>query len=600
MSDKQYYSCERNNYFFGKLMTVRDFESEQIYHNSKRRLGNRMLNGAGIVSGLDVILVDSRTFSLESGMAIDYEGREIIVNEPSVKRLSIIKGFEENKDKGDLYLCIKYKEEFKESTFSVAGSGKDSGVSQEYNRVNETYDLFVTDKKPEPSHLGLKHLVCDNIELYNKNGLKISLEISKYVNPGKNVKVSVIFEKSNVTAPISYSFDIGGEFFKSSDGKDKCHIVYKESEVSTYKIERTDYYLSCDAIANAYTDLVISKNSFNIQVGKDKDTIAEDVKHSVFITEKDLKEVIIENYYAKHFDEFMEEKDDQYIYLAKLHVISNESSYAIEDIEKNPFKQYLLSNELLKVLQEVSGSGVVKIESGDTKTIKTVVQAPAEAAPVQSVADNIVTGVERIELGLSPKVGDTFYSYEFVHGLGFGSIGVMTAIENQSNYETNTDNFMLFGESSLFENEVGVSAPNVKIASMVNPDKGTMKIGVRLQEKTDLPYIYIRWWAFKPFKVESEAPKVETPNMGGENVNVSITPNTTRVEPLGQVRFFASVDGASSQEVNWSLTEPGSGTIDKNGLYTAPSKEGVYEVRAQSVKFPDKVDTAYVVVSVAE
>ncbi|MGN1041779.1 MAG: hypothetical protein ACI4PJ_03525, partial [Acutalibacteraceae bacterium] len=100
MKNKQYYSCERNNYFFGKLMTVRDFESEQTYMNSKRRLGNRMMGGVGIVSGLDVILVDNKTFSLEPGMALDYLGREIVVPEPYVRRLNVLKGFDENKDKG--------------------------------------------------------------------------------------------------------------------------------------------------------------------------------------------------------------------------------------------------------------------------------------------------------------------------------------------------------------------------------------------------------------------------------------------------------------------------------------------------------------------
>ena len=599
MNDKQYYSCERNNYFFGKLMSVRDFESEQIYNNSKRRLNNRMLNGPGIVSGLDVILVDSRTFSLETGMAIDYEGREIVVTEPSVKRLSIIKGFEENKDKGDLYLCLKYKEELKESTFSVAGSGKDSGVSQEFNRISETYDLFLTDREPDFENLGLKHLVFDNVELYNKNGLKIRLEISKYVNPGKNIKIGVIFEKSNITAPISYKFDIGGNFFKSVDGEELCHIEYKESEVSTYKIERKDYYLTCDAIANAYTDLVIDKASFSIKVGKDKDTINENIQHSVFITEKDLRDVIIENYYSKHFDEILEEKEDQHIYLAKFHVISNDSSYAIEDIERNPFNQYLLSNEMLQILQDISSNEVIKINSSDdAKTISTVVQSTPET-PIKAECDNIVTGVEKINLGLSPKIGEVYYSNEFVHGLGFGSIGVSTAIECKADYLTNKDNIILFGDGDIFASE-GIIPPNVKIASMLNPSKGTMKIGVKLQDKTDLPYIYIRWWAFKPFKVESEIDQNETVAVSSEDIKVSITPNTTRVEPLGQVRFFASIDGSSSQEVSWSLTEPGSGTIDKNGLYTAPSTEGVYEVKAQSVKFPDKIDTAYVVVSVAE
>ena len=109
MKNKQYYLAQRNNYFFGKLMTVRDFESEQNYVNSKRRLNNKMMGGSGIVSGLDVILVDNKTFSLEPGMALDYMGREIVVPEPYIRRLNVIKGFEENKGKGIVYLCLGYK-----------------------------------------------------------------------------------------------------------------------------------------------------------------------------------------------------------------------------------------------------------------------------------------------------------------------------------------------------------------------------------------------------------------------------------------------------------------------------------------------------------
>lgn len=48
------------------------------------------------------------------------------------------------------------------------------------------------------------------------------------------------------------------------------------------------------------------------------------------------------------------------------------------------------------------------------------------------------------------------------------------------------------------------------------------------------------------------------------------------------------------------MVEKNTGTIDNNGLYTAPSTEGVYEIRAYSVKFDGKSDTAYVVVSSVE
>lgn len=597
MDNKQYYSCERNHYFFGKLMTVRDFESEQIYFNSKRRLGNRMLNGAGIVSGLDVILVDSRTFSLESGMAIDYSGREIVVKEPSVKRLSVIKGFEENRENGDMYLCLAYKESFKESTFSVAGSGKDSGVSQEYNRISEEYELFLTSKKPDEHYLGINYLVSEYVTLYDKNGIKIGLEITKYVNPCRSLKISVLFEKSNVSAPVKYQFDIGGEFFKTLEGEDALHIDYQETEVSTYKRIKKDYYLICDAVSDAFTDIKIRKDAFKIEVGQDVDGLEEDVKQPVMITSRSLRDVIIENYYAKHFDEIMEEKEGQYIYLAKFHIISNQSTYFIEEFEKHPFNQYLLSNELLSALQTLSYGGGLNYFPSDLSKGQKEIEVPQTTAIQKTSVSNVVTGVEKINLGFSPKVGKSYYSYEFIHGLGYGKIGVVTAIENKANYLTNDDNILLFGDSEVFSSEeFSLSTPNAQVGAIVNPDKGTMKLGIKLLEKTNVQSIDVRWWAFKPSQADAEKDEI----LVDDNVKVTITPNTTRVEPLGQIRFSASIEGASSQEVRWSVTESGAGTIDSNGLYTAPSKEGVYEIKAQSVKFEDKSDSAYVVVSVSE
>ena len=126
MNNLQYSSGERNHYFYGKLMTVRDFQDEQTYMNNKRRLGNRLLHGAGIVAGLGVLLVDNQTFSLEAGMALDYLGREILVQDPCVKRISAIQGFDQIQQSGDVYLGIRYQEEECEGTFSVAGSGENA------------------------------------------------------------------------------------------------------------------------------------------------------------------------------------------------------------------------------------------------------------------------------------------------------------------------------------------------------------------------------------------------------------------------------------------------------------------------------------------
>ena len=58
MVNRKYYSFERNNYYYGKMLTSRDFQNEQSYMNDKRRLVNRLLHGVGIVYGMDVIEAD--------------------------------------------------------------------------------------------------------------------------------------------------------------------------------------------------------------------------------------------------------------------------------------------------------------------------------------------------------------------------------------------------------------------------------------------------------------------------------------------------------------------------------------------------------------
>ena len=182
MNNLQYSSGERNHYFYGKLMTVRDFQDEQTYMNNKRRLGNRLLHGAGIVAGLGVLLVDNQTFSLEAGMALDYLGREILVQDPCVKRISAIQGFDQIQQSGDVYLGIRYQEEECEGTFSVAGSGENAEAGRQYNRVREGYELFLTTKEPNRQMLGVDSVLYDLITLYDEDGVRIRLEVPRYAN----------------------------------------------------------------------------------------------------------------------------------------------------------------------------------------------------------------------------------------------------------------------------------------------------------------------------------------------------------------------------------------------------------------------------------
>ena len=389
-----------------------------------------------------------------------------------------------------------------------------------------------------------------------------------------------------------------GEFFKDISGEEVLNASFQETEISTYKTFRKDYFMRCDAVADAMSKIVIPKDAFSLKVGKDEFKLEEDFESSVKISTTPLRDIVINDYYGKSFNEIIEKVENKYIYLAKFHIVTNQLTYFIESFEKHPFQQYLYSNELISLLQKIDSSDpkidLPESKSADEEAKQSVPQVLDLPEPK---IDNIVTGVERINLGFNPKVGASYFSYEFVHGLGEGNVGVVTAIDNSSNYMTDDKGLVVFGDKSIFtKDEISISAPNVQIGAVVNSEKGTMRLGVKLKEKTTAQAIDIRWWAFKPSEIHEE----EEDLVIDENVRVVITPNTSRVKPLEQARFEAHIEGAISQEVRWEMAEEGSGTIDNNGLYTAPSKEGVYEIKAYSVKFENKSDSAYVVVSSAD
>jgi hypothetical protein len=73
-------SFTRPRYFYGQLLDVRHFESEQDYFRRKIHLLNQMVSGYGVVCGLDVKPgPDDHSVVVEPGLALDKWGHEIVV-----------------------------------------------------------------------------------------------------------------------------------------------------------------------------------------------------------------------------------------------------------------------------------------------------------------------------------------------------------------------------------------------------------------------------------------------------------------------------------------------------------------------------------------
>jgi hypothetical protein len=70
----------RNNYFYGQLLDVENFQLETAYGILMRRLLSQLVLGWGVVCGLGVdVLSGGRRITIDEGLGIDRWGREIVV-----------------------------------------------------------------------------------------------------------------------------------------------------------------------------------------------------------------------------------------------------------------------------------------------------------------------------------------------------------------------------------------------------------------------------------------------------------------------------------------------------------------------------------------
>jgi hypothetical protein len=145
---------KRTRYFHGMLMTDRDFKEEQIYHNEKRKLLNKMLHGWGVVCGLEIkpTPTPSSIIKIKPGLALDCKGNEIYVSEEySLNIEKILKSgsgpkmpaklCETNTETipRTLYIIIRCKEIYTDQVPIYAPGGGCEEKACESSRIQEGY-----------------------------------------------------------------------------------------------------------------------------------------------------------------------------------------------------------------------------------------------------------------------------------------------------------------------------------------------------------------------------------------------------------------------------------------------------------------------------
>lgn len=590
MNNRKFYSYERNNYYYGKLLTSRDFQVEQSYINDKRRLTNRLVCGSGIVSGLKVVEADDTAIVLQSGCAIDAAGREVVVPETVVVKLATIEG-SHSLQTDVAYLSIAYTESMEDKVYAVMGNAvNEKSQDGEYNHIKEGYTLSLQDADECVPVKELKDDYLIRTVLYEDEDYTITQEVAGYLPTDCNLAVRlVVYKKRQTPDLLTVGYTLSIEGIKEQS----CPIRLENLKMDRYETRMiTETIVPKDEI-RYLADFKLRMEQLEVLKDKQKCQVREPEAVTIATADKNLVSLIVENSYKTAMDVEIEENYDNKIYLAKLYLIRSNERILLDRIEEVPFRQYVYSASQLMLLEELK-EYYPAIGGADRETA-------AMAGEVQYTGTmenawkrkDFVTGAFDISIGNAGDIGKTFYSEEIMHGLGEGPVYVEVAYEFLNKENGSMKEEIIFGDGELFAaGEAEEKQMQIACGVKVLPERGTFVVAVRPKNKMIRTSLRVRWYACKAEDTGKNISKLKD-----KQGMIIISPDTITTTPKGIVQIQPKFVNMPYEACSYEVLDQAGGKIDNNGIYTAPTAEGVYEVKVSCISTPEIYAHAYIIVS---
>ncbi len=589
MASNQVYPFERNRYYPGKMLTTADFQAEQSYHINKLRFINSLMYGAGIVCGCSVVNLDDLSILIESGVVMDGSGREIIIDTSLVKKLSAIDGFDDLTS-DTACLCVRFKEKDIHSVYAV--SHKESDQEYEYNRISEGFEIFLVDKEEFDEGFEMESEFLQKETLFKGPNFEGFITMPTIVSKGRNVKARLEIHKltgQDVKFTYKGTLDIPG--FTAPDGSQQIDMEVNDIELSEGGVYCADYWMNVQNGAGIEANVILRSGSA-AAFENDKAIQAENSFAMRIRLSEDSPASIIRRETGKLSLEMRQAVNASAIKLAEIDLMRTDSAYVIENIREISKNQYIelpsqTGNRTDYMEYYVKDADITEKAMG---AVPSAVNTPV-VEPKANELKNVATGVLEIPLGRDARAGDIRYSGEITHGLGSGNVYVSIGYEYLSQDQTigASAKSTVYGNPELFSRQ-SQQLVDAETAVRVLNDKGSFVVAARLLHDVDFLVLTYRWVAIKfPSGEELEA---------ADYYGKSITAKTPTVvmRPRENYYFGVQFNNMEPCSITYELTAPGSGEVTTDGVYTAPAKEGVYEVRIYCSDMPMVCTYAYAIV----
>jgi len=587
MNSNPLFPFERNRYYAGKMLTSADFAAEQGYVNDKRRFLNNLMFGSGIVCGCNVYSLDDLSIFVESGFAIDRLGREIVIDTSVVKKLSAIPGFE-NVESNLVTLCLKYKEEQVHPVYAVNKQGSSS--EYEFNRIQEGYELFLMDTEEAKNFFEMESEFLTRAVLYEDGDYEIQLILPATVCRNRYVKIKLKATKtSSADAAFSFEGSLQTPSFLTAEGTHELDISLANMRLMEGESISQEYWVFVQDTQANETSLILKKDSMKVR-GEQKE-MDSDFTMKVLISDVTPR-ALVNRELGKVSLELQNMGNTQdFICLADISLLRTEGAYIIEHIEERSVKKYIeapaqntVRSEYLDYFRGTERLGVGLDEQEEDK-------APA-ANLFGENGMQIATGTVEIPVGGKAKAGEVFFSGEVMHGLGAGSVYVEIGQEfiDEDRVKGASTKSTVFGNGNLFA-ENGKKIPKTEKAVKVLNDKGSFIAAISFAEDTECLMLSYRWVAVK--FANNDTLDVEQDN---EKQWIEAETPTVVLGTRENYYFGVKFNDMDKCSIGYEVSEEDGGQITVDGVYTAPNKDGVFEIKIYCIDRPYICTYAYAIV----
>lgn len=590
MENRQLLPFERNRYYAGKLLTSADFQAEQNYFNNKRRFLNNMALGAGILCGLSVYSLDDLSIMVESGAALDGLGREIVVENSVVRKLSAIEGFESlTSDRAAL--CLRYREEAVHPVVTLNRTDRDE--EYELNRLREGWELFLTDAASleEPAEPETEFFT--RATLFEDRDYTVYALMPATVSAGSTVKLLVRVQKlSEKEKKLSLDCTLQAPAFLAEGGGHE--VRFFAADLALSQGETFDCIGWLTAGQPAEEAMILAKpEAVRISIGGEQKAASESFLLRAAISPDSPEKIVAREVGRVSLEARTLAPAPDYIRLADITLQLTKKAYLIEHVEERGVKHYLSSPstaELRRTYESWFGRPGAGEPSREPRLPREMAGSLAFQEPLYA------TGTCEIPLGDRARRGEIFYSSEIMHGLGPGNVFVQVGFEylaEDARLSATAKN-TIYGDVSLFDQEKLPIQPAQTAVKVMN-DRGSFVVAARLLRETSYVMLLLRWVAIKTPSEEDRSLLQRISDKSISPVQPTILLGT-RESCYFNVRFR----NMEPCGLTYELTDKDSGEITADGVYTAPAREGVYEIRISCADAPLICTYAYAIVKKKE